>query len=93
VTRAAKLFRSIYDETERMDGWVSLEVSPRLAYDTKGTIQQPLTCTAARRRTTSSRSPDPEGLPAIEESIFARRAINVTLLMSTDRRWWPPTPI
>ena len=38
LTRAADLFRPIYDRTNGVDGWVSLEVSPLLAYDTAGTL-------------------------------------------------------
>src|SRR5678810_8108 len=38
LTRAADLFRPIHDATNRVDGWVSLEVSPKLAYDTASTI-------------------------------------------------------
>src|SRR6202142_4023110 len=38
LTRAADLFRPIYDQTNGVDGWVSLEVSPLLAYDTRSTI-------------------------------------------------------
>jgi transaldolase len=86
VTRAAKLFRPIHEGTERMDGWVSLEVSPRLAYDTKGTIQQAADLHGRAEENNFIKIPGtPEGLPAIEESIFAGVPINVTLLMSTDQ--------
>jgi transaldolase len=84
LTRAADLFRPIYDRTNSVDGWVSLEVSPLLAYDTPGTIK------AARELSERASRPNlfikipgtKEGLPAIEESIFAGIPINVTLLFS-----------
>src|SRR5262249_44705909 len=86
VTRAAKLFDAVHRETERMDGWVSLEVSPRLAYDTKTTIQQAADLYGRAEKNNFIKIPGtPEGLPAIEESIFAGVPINVTLLMSTDQ--------
>ena len=84
ITRAADLFRPVYDRTNGVDGWVSLEVSPLLAYDTPGTIK------AARELSERASRPNlfikipgtKEGLPAIEESIFAGIPINVTLLFS-----------
>lgn len=84
VTRAADLFRPVYDRTGGVDGWVSLEVSPLLAHDTKSTVS------AARRLYDRAARPNllikipgtPEGLPAIEESIFAGIPVNVTLLFS-----------
>jgi transaldolase len=84
LTRAADLFRPVYDRTNGVDGWVSLEVSPLLAYDTPGTIK------AARELSERASRPNlfikipgtKEGLPAIEESIFAGIPINVTLLFS-----------
>jgi transaldolase len=86
VTRAAKLFAPIYKDTERMDGWVSIEVSPRLAYDTEKTIQQAADLHGRAEENNFIKIPGtPEGLPAIEESIFAGVPINVTLLMSTDQ--------
>jgi transaldolase len=86
VTRAAKMFAQIHKETERMDGWVSLEVSPKLAYDTQATIQQAADLYGRAEENNFIKIPGtPEGLPAIEESIFAGIPINVTLLMSTDQ--------
>ena len=86
VTRAAKMFAPIHKETDRMDGWVSLEVSPQLAYDTQGTIQQAADLHGRAEENNFIKIPGtPEGLPAIEESIFAGVPINVTLLMSTDQ--------
>jgi transaldolase len=87
VTRAAKLFRPIHDQTDGVDGWVSLEVSPLLAYDTASTL--------AEAKDLSRRAGQPnlfikipgtkEGLPAIEEAIFAGVPINVTLLFSREQ--------
>ena len=86
VTRAAKMFASIHRVTDRMDGWVSLEVSPLLAYDTEATIKQAADLYARAEDNNFIKIPGtPEGLPAIEESIFAGVPINVTLLMSTDQ--------
>jgi transaldolase len=86
VTRAARMFAEIYEQTNRMDGWVSLEVSPLLAYDTKSTIQQAADLYGRAEENNFIKIPGtPEGLPAIEESIYAGVPINVTLLMSTDQ--------
>jgi transaldolase len=86
VTRAARMFEQIHDQTDRMDGWVSLEVSPLLAYDTEATIQQAADLYGRAEKNNFIKIPGtPEGLPAITESIFAGVPINVTLLMSTDQ--------
>jgi transaldolase len=86
VMRAAKMFAQIHKDTNRMDGWVSLEVSPLLAYDTQATIQQAADLHGRAEENNFIKIPGtPEGLPAIEESIFAGIPINVTLLMSTDQ--------
>ena len=86
VTRAAKMFEQIHKDTDRMDGWVSLEVSPKLAYDTQATIRQAADLYGRAEENNFIKIPGtPEGLPAIEESIFAGVPINVTLLMSTDQ--------
>ena len=86
LTRAADLFRPIYDRTNGMDGWVSLEVSPLLAYDTAGTIADAkrLFAMAARPNLMIKIPGTAEGLPAIEEAIFAGIPINVTLLFSRE---------
>jgi transaldolase len=86
LTRAAGLFRPIHDRTGGVDGWVSLEVSPLLAHDTASTL--------AAARDLHGRAQRPnllikipgtrEGLPAIEEAIFAGIPINVTLLFSRE---------
>jgi transaldolase len=86
VKRAAEMFGPIHAETDRMDGWVSLEVSPTLAYETQATIQQAAGLHGRAADNNFIKIPGtPEGLPAIEESIFAGVPINVTLLMSTDQ--------
>jgi transaldolase len=84
LTQAADLFRPVYDRTGGLDGWVSLEVSPLLAYDTNSTIAMAKELHAqARRPNVMIKIPGtPQGLPAIEESIFAGMPINVTLLFS-----------
>jgi transaldolase len=87
LAQAADLFRPVYDRTCGVDGWVSLEVSPLLAYDTKSTIAEAKVLHAqARRPNVFIKIPgNPEGLPAIEEAIFAGVPINVTLLFSEDQ--------
>jgi transaldolase len=86
LTRAADIFRPIYDQTNGVDGWVSLEVSPLLAYDTKSTLAaaKDLYARAARPNLFIKIPGTKEGLPAIEESIFAGVPINVTLLFSRE---------
>jgi transaldolase len=87
LTRAADLFASIHKRTGTVDGFVSLEVSPVFAYDTKATVEQAKVLHAqANRPNLFIKIPGtPEGLPAIEDSIFAGVPINVTLLFSTDQ--------
>lgn len=85
LTRAADLFRPIYDRTAGVDGFVSLEVSPLLAYETAKTIAaaKHLHAKANRKNLFIKIPGTPEGLPAIEAAIFAGVPINVTLLFST----------
>ena len=87
LIRAADLFRPVYDRTNGVDGWVSLEVSPLLAYDTSGTIKaaKELSERAGRPNLFIKIPGTKEGLPAIEESIFAGIPINVTLLFSREQ--------
>jgi transaldolase len=84
LRQAADLFRPIYDRTCGVDGWVSLEVSPLLAHDTKSTIgaAKELHAQAQRPNLFIKIPGTPEGLPAIEEAIFAGVPVNVTLLFS-----------
>jgi transaldolase len=87
LTRAAALFQRVHNQTDGVDGWVSLEVSPLLAYDTASTL------TAAKNLHREAGQPNlfikipgtKEGLPAIEEAIFAGVPINVTLLFSREQ--------
>ena len=87
LRRAADMFRQVHDRTNGLDGWVSLEVSPLLAYDANRTIEQ------AKRLHQQADRPNvfikipgtPEGLKAIEESIYAGIPINVTLLFSREQ--------
>ncbi len=84
LTKAADLFAPIHARTATVDGWVSLEVSPLLAYDTKNTVEQARKLHAkAKRDNLFIKIPGTtEGLPAIEEAIFSGVPINVTLLFS-----------
>jgi transaldolase len=86
LKRAADLFRPIYDRTDSVDGWVSLEVSPLLAYDTTSTLAaaKELHARADRPNLFIKIPGTKEGLPAIEEAIFAGVPINVTLLFSRE---------
>ena len=86
LTRAAGLFRPIYDKTNGVDGWVSLEVSPLLAYDTASTLAaaKSLHVRAGRPNLFIKIPGTKEGLPAIEEAIFAGVPVNVTLLFSRE---------
>ena len=86
LTQAADLFRPIHELTCGVDGWVSLEVSPLLAHDTKTTLAEAkdLHARAARPNLFIKIPGTKEGLPAIEEAIFAGIPINVTLLFSRE---------
>ncbi len=86
LQRAADLFRPIHDRTAGADGWVSLEVSPLLAYDTRRTVEaaKSLHAAAARPNLFIKIPGTKEGAPAIEEAIFSGVPINVTLLFSRD---------
>jgi transaldolase len=87
LTRAADLFRPIYETTNGVDGWVSLEVSPLLAYDTASTLAaaKELFARANRPNLLIKIPGTEEGLPAIEEAIFAGIPVNVTLLFSCEQ--------
>jgi transaldolase len=87
LAQAADLFQPVYDRTNGLDGRVSLEVSPLLAHDTASTLAQAkdLFARAARPNLFIKIPGTPEGLPAIEEAIFAGVPINVTLLFSREQ--------
>ncbi|MGO4881569.1 MAG: transaldolase [Bryobacteraceae bacterium] len=87
ITRAAALFQPAHDRTDGVDGWVSLEVSPLLAHDTPSTLAaaKDLHARGGRSNLFIKIPGTPEGLPAIEEAIFAGVPINVTLLFSREQ--------
>jgi transaldolase len=87
LVRAADLFGPTHDLTATVDGWVSLEVSPLLAYDTEKTVAQAksLHAKAGRRNLFIKIPGTKEGLPAIEEAIFSGVPVNVTLLFSREQ--------
>lgn len=86
IQQAADILHSVYDQTKRRDGYVSLEVSPHLAHDTKGTVEE------ARRLWKAVDRPNvmikipatPEGLPAITTLIGEGININVTLIFAQE---------
>src|ERR1700761_6430833 len=87
LSQAADMFRPVWDRTGGVDGWVSLEVSPLLAYDTASTstAARELHARAQRQNLFIKIPGTKEGLPAIEESIFAGVPVNVTLLFSREQ--------
>ena len=87
LRRAADLFRPVYERTQGIDGWVSMEVSPLLADDTQATIDAALRIyKQANRPNLYVKIPGtPAGVPAIEAAIFAGVPVNVTLLFSREQ--------
>ena len=87
LRRAADIFRPIFDRTAGVDGWVSLEVSPLLAHDSATTLAaaKDLHRRAQRQNLLIKIPGTKEGVPAIEEAIFAGVPINVTLLFSREQ--------
>ncbi|MFZ6648623.1 transaldolase [Undibacterium sp. TJN25] len=87
LAQAADLFRKIHEDTGSVDGWVSLEVSPLLANDTPGTVEEAKRLHArAQKSNLFIKIPGtPAGIPAIEEAIFAGVPVNVTLLFSREQ--------
>jgi transaldolase len=86
LRRAADLFVPIHRRTATVDGWVSLEVSPLLAYDTQGTVAaaEALRAKADKPNLFIKIPGTQQGLPAIEEAIFRGVPVNVTLLFSPE---------
>ncbi|MGA2799187.1 MAG: transaldolase family protein, partial [Thermoguttaceae bacterium] len=84
VKDAADVLRPIYERTGRVDGYVSLEVSPYLAHDTKGTVAEAhrLWDKVGRENILIKIPGTPEGLPAIRQLIAAGINVNITLLFS-----------
>src|SRR4051812_16202785 len=86
IGRAADILRPVYDKTDGLDGYISLEVNPGLAYNTQGTIDE------AERLFKHLNRPNvmikipaaQEGLPAIEESIYRGININITMIFSIE---------
>lgn len=86
IQAACDILRPVYDASDGLDGYVSLEVSPHLAHDTQGSIED------GRRLHTDVDRPNllikipgtPEGVPAIEELLFEGVCVNVTLLFSIE---------
>jgi transaldolase len=87
LTRAAELFQPVFARTDGVDGWVSLEVSPLLAHDTKSTLAAAIDLhrRAGKPNLFIKIPGTKEGLPAIEEAIFAGVPVNVTLLFSREQ--------
>lgn len=86
IGRAADILKPVYDKTNAADGYISLEVNPRLAYDTKGTIEEAerLFKTLGRPNVMIKIPASQEGLPAIEESIYRGININITMIFSIE---------
>lgn len=87
ITSAADLFRARHEQTNGVDGWVSLEVSPLLAHDTTTTVEaaKELFLRIARPNVFIKIPGSREGVSAIEEAIFAGVPVNVTLLFSHEQ--------
>ena len=87
LRRAADIFRPEFDRTQGIDGWVSMEVSPLLANETKGTIEAALRIhkQAGRPNLYVKIPGTAAGVPAIEAAIFAGVPVNVTLLFSREQ--------
>ncbi len=86
IGRAADILKPVYDKTDGVDGYISLEVNPRLAYDTQGTIEEAdrLFHTLGRKNVMIKIPAAQEGLPAIEEAIYRGININVTMIFSIE---------
>ena len=87
LRRAADKFAPIYARTDGVDGWVSLEVSPLLAHNAQSTIEEATAlCRKGARGNLFIKIPGTaESLPAIEECIYSRIPVNVTLLFSAEQ--------
>jgi transaldolase/glucose-6-phosphate isomerase len=86
IGRAADILKPVYDKTDGVDGYISLEVNPRLAYDTQGTIEEAdrLFHALARKNVMIKIPAAQEGLPAIEEAIYRGINVNVTMIFSIE---------
>jgi transaldolase len=86
ISRAADILKPVYDKTDGLDGYISLEVNPRLAYDTQGTIEEAtrLFQRLGRKNVMIKIPAAQEGLAAIEQSIYRGVNINVTMIFSIE---------
>jgi transaldolase/glucose-6-phosphate isomerase len=86
ISRAADTLRPVYDKCGGRDGFISLEVNPRLAYDTQKTIDEAerLFRRLARPNVMIKIPASQEGLPAIEESIYRGININITMIFAIE---------
>lgn len=86
IQRAADLFKPVYERTNKLDGYVSLEVSPLLANDTEGTVTEAKRLWAAlgRPNVCIKIPATPEGIPAIRQAIAAGININVTMIFALE---------
>ncbi|HEX8501031.1 MAG TPA: transaldolase family protein, partial [Pyrinomonadaceae bacterium] len=86
IANAADALKPVYDKTDGLDGYISLEVSPKLAYDTQGTIDEAsrLFERVGRKNVMIKIPASQEGLPAIEESIYRGININITMIFSIE---------
>ena len=87
IQGATDVLRPVYDETEGLDGYVSLEVSPHLAHDTEGTIEQgrSLFAKVDRPNTFIKVPATEEGYPAVETLLAEGLNINITLMFSMEQ--------
>lgn len=86
IGNAADILLPVYERTDGLDGYISLEVSPKLAYDTAGTIDEAerLFKRLGRRNVMIKIPASQEGIPAIEESIYRGVNINITMIFSIE---------
>ena len=86
IAAAADILKPVYDKTDGVDGYISLEVNPKLAYDTQGTIDEAkrLFARLGRKNVMIKIPASQEGLPAIEEAIYHGLNINVTMIFAID---------
>lgn len=86
IANASDILRPVYDRTNGLDGYISIEVAPSLAHDTQGTIKEALEFwKGVDRPNIFIKVPaTPEGLPAIEELLYQGVNVNITLIFSVD---------
>ncbi|MCA1593333.1 MAG: bifunctional transaldolase/phosoglucose isomerase [Acidobacteria bacterium] len=86
IGSAADILKPVYDKTDGVDGYISLEVNPKLAYDTQGTIEEAerLFKRVGRRNVMIKIPAAQEGIPAIEESIYRGVNINITMIFAIE---------